>query len=78
VGAGVGNKGVFGFQLKSEISEVFAHPITTTDGKPVDAFYGAKSLFARVVYSAFKIGTTTSLMGTAGRQMAEIYKGIRK
>lgn len=79
VGSGPGNKGVFGWQLKSEISEVFANSITTAeDGKPVDAFYGAKSLFARVVYSAFKIGTVTSLMGTAGRQMAEIYKGTRK
>lgn len=69
---------MFGWQLKSEISEVFANPITTADGQPVDAFYGAKSLFARVVYSAFKIGTTTSLMGTIGRQAAEIYEGKRK
>ena len=78
VGASAGDKGVFGWQLKSEISEVFANPITTADGQPVDAFYGAKSLFARVVYSAFKIGTTTSLMGTIGRQAAEIYEGKRK
>lgn len=78
VGASSGDKVVFGWQLKSEISEVFANSITTADGQPVDAFYGAKSLFARVVYSAFKIGTATSLMGTIGRQMAQIYKGTRK
>lgn len=75
VGAGVGDKIVFGHQLKSEISEVFTNTITTEDGKPIDAFYGAKSLFGRNVYSPFQIGTTVPLLRIISKKMASIYKG---
>ena len=78
VAAGVGDKGVICWQLKTEISKVYYKRTTLLDGKPVDGFYGSKSLFARVVYSAFKVGTTTTLSGIISYRMAEIYKGIRK
>lgn len=78
VSAANGDKGVIGWQLKTEISKVFYKRTTLEGNLPVDFFYGSKSLYARVVYSAFKIGTSITLLRIISRNMAEIYKGIRK
>lgn len=78
VGAGVGNKGVFCHQLKSEISKVYYRRTSLSDGREIDAFYGSKPLFARIVYSAFKVGTAVTVSGLASKKMADIFKGIDK
>ena len=75
VAASSGDKGVICHQLKSEISKVYYKRTTLESKQPVDLFYGSKSLYARVVYSAFKIGTSITLLGLISQKMADIYKG---
>ena len=71
--AGVGDKGVFSNQLKTVISEVMDYDVETESGLPVDAIFGAQSVFNRIVNSAFVIGTTNTLLDIIGKKAAEIY-----
>lgn len=75
VGAGVGDKFVFGNQLKTVVSEVMDYPVTAKNGIEIDAIFGAKSIFDRIVPSPFLIGTTTTLLGIIGKNTAKIFKG---
>ncbi len=74
VGAGVGDKFVFGNQLKTVASEVMDYSVTTQSGQEIDAIFGAKSIFDRIVASPFLIGTTTTLLGVIGKNTAKIFK----
>ncbi len=75
VGMGVGDKAVFGNQLKTVVSEVMDYPVSTQDGTEIQAIFGAKSIFDRIVASPFLIGTTTTLLGVIGKNTAKIFKG---
>ena len=74
-GAGLGDKVVFGNQLKSIISEVMDYEMKTESGLEIDAVFGAQSIFNRIVNSAFITGTTNTLLGVIGKKAAKIYKG---
>jgi hypothetical protein len=67
-----GDKVVYAAQLKSIVS-VSETDVTTEDGQIVDALYGAKSVSARIVVSAFVNGTTTTLMKEIQKQAVDIY-----
>lgn len=71
--ASLGDKVVFGNQLKSIISEVMEYPVTTESGVKIDAFFGAQSIFNRIVNSAFTIGTTNRLLEHVAKEAASIY-----
>jgi hypothetical protein len=73
VTAGVGDKGVFGNQLKTVFGEVMDEPIITEDGEEVDAIFGAKSVDDRIVLSPHVIGTTTTLLRLIGYNAYELY-----
>ncbi len=73
--AGVGDKGVFGNQLKTVFSEVMDYDVRTESGQKIDAIFGAQSVFNRIVNSAFVIGTTNNLLEVIGKKAAKIYKG---
>ena len=73
---GLADKGVFGLQLKTETSEVFSYPVRTASGLKIDAIFGGKSVFDRIVGSAFEIGTTITLLKLIGKKAASMYKGI--
>lgn len=75
VAMGVGDKGVFGNQLKTVIGRVMDDDTTTEDGTPIDAIFGYMSISARIVLSPEIIGTTTTLLDVIGKQAAKIYKG---
>jgi hypothetical protein len=75
VAAGVGDKGVFGNQLKTCFGEVMESPMTTEDGQIIDAVFGYRSLEARIVESPIIIGTTASLLQVIGEQAVAIYEG---
>lgn len=75
VGAGVGDKGVFGNQLKTCFGEVMEQPMTSEDGQEIDAIFGYRSLQARIVESPIIIGTTASLLKLIGQQAVAIYEG---
>jgi hypothetical protein len=74
VPAGVGDKGVFGNQLKTVFGEIMEHDLLTESGTKVDAIFGAKSVADRIVSSPDIIGTTTTLLGIIGKKAFEIYR----
>lgn len=75
---GVADKAVFGLQLKTETSEVYSYPVRTVSGVKVDAIFGGKSVFDRIVGSAFEIGTTITLLKLFGKRAGAMYKGIEQ
>jgi hypothetical protein len=72
---GVGDKGVFGNQLKSTFGEVINYELSTEDGTPIDAIFGQLSVAARIVLSPELIGTTSTLLKIIGKNAVNIYKG---
>ena len=72
---GVGDKGVFANQLKTVVATVMSHPPVTESGQVIDAVFGARSVFNRIVTSVYKIGTTASILEKIGRRAVSIYRG---
>ena len=72
--AGVGDKGVFGLQLKTVIGKVFQKPMRTESGKEVHARFGRQSIAARIVRSPDLIGTTTVLMELGQAEFIRRYR----
>jgi len=57
-----GDKGIFANQLKSVVGEIIDYDIVTENGEHVDAIFGFRSVYARIVLSPLLIGTTATLM----------------
>ena len=74
VAAGVGDKGVFGNQLKTVFGRVYSDNVRTQSGVPIDAIFGAKSVDNRIVMSPFLIGTTATLLNVIAKKALEVYK----
>lgn len=72
--AGVGDKGVFCNQMKTVFGSVMPKPWHTESGVEIDAVFGAKSVFDRIVTSPFLIGTTTTLLKVIGKKAVEAYR----
>jgi hypothetical protein len=72
--AGVGDKAVFAAQMKSVIGEVLDYPITTETGQEIDAIFGAKSIYNRIVTSPFVMGTTITLLKVIAQKAISIYR----
>ncbi|WP_233874319.1 hypothetical protein [Paraburkholderia adhaesiva] len=75
VPAGVGDKGVFGNQLKTVFGEVMERDMFTESGKKIGAVFGAKSVANRIVSSPELIGTTTTLLDVIGKAAVDVYNG---
>lgn len=75
VPAGVGDKGVFGNQMKTVFGEILPGEIKTESGKVIDAIFGQKSIADRIVLSPEIIGTTTVLLDVIGKEALKAYKG---
>lgn len=75
VSAGIADKVVFANQMKSIISEVADYDIVTESGINVDAFFGAYSIFKRIVNSPFSMGTTTVLMQLGAQHALKMFRG---
>lgn len=73
VGTGIGDKAVFGNQMKTVIGRVLEGVHETESGKPFDAIFGAKSIQDRIVWSPMVIGTTNTLMRVICEKAADIY-----
>jgi hypothetical protein len=71
---GVGDKGVFGNQMKTVFGKVFGDGVKTESGLPIDAIFSAKSIDDRIVLSPIVIGTTTTLLDVIGKKMAKLYR----
>lgn len=72
--AGIGDKGVFGNQMKTTVGEVYEYPVTTESGDEVEAIFGQASIAARIVNSPAIIGTTTTLLKVIAKQAVAIYR----
>lgn len=73
VGAGIGDKAVFGNQMKTVFGHVLEGVHETESGIELDAIFGFKSLQDRIVLSPMIIGTTNTLLRIIGEQAAELY-----
>ena len=76
VPAAVGDKGVFGNQLKTIFGTIMdGVNSTANDDVPIDAVFGYKSIFNRIVLSPQLQGTTNVLLGLIGKETARAYYG---
>jgi hypothetical protein len=73
VPAGVGDKGVFGNQMKSVFGRVYEE-VRTERGEEVDSIFSAASIDNRIVMSPFVIGTTNTLLKVLGDKMVQAYE----
>ena len=74
VAAGVGDKGVFGNQLKTVFGRVFSDNVRTESGTPIDSIFGALSVDNRIVMSPYIIGTTATLLNVIAKKAVELYE----
>lgn len=70
---GIGDKGIFGNQLKTTLGEVYSYDINTIDKTPVDAIFGFMSISARIVNSPIDIGTTNKTLELVTEQALKLY-----
>jgi hypothetical protein len=75
VAASVGDKGVFGNQMKTVFSRVMTGTNTTESGEPIDAIFGNTSIEDRMVLSPKLMGTTNALLITLSKHIAAVYRG---
>jgi len=73
VGMGAGDKVVFAHQMKSIVGRIITTPITTEDGKPVDAIFGYQSIANRIARSPELLGTTNTLLLLATDDVVKTY-----
>lgn len=73
VSMGVGDKGVFGAQLKSVISATMTSPMTTKSGRKIDAIFGYKSIDDRIVFSPYILGSTSMVLEALADKMVSEY-----
>lgn len=71
----IGDKAIFGNQLKFTVGEVFDYNMETMDGTKVDAVFSTKSIKARVVNSPDLIGTTSTLLDRVKDMSVKMYFG---
>lgn len=72
--AGVGDKGVFGNQLKTIFARVMSGTNQTESGEDIDAIFGYTSISARIVLSPEIMGTTNTLLRVISKQAADVYR----
>lgn len=75
-GMGIGDKGIFGNQLKFTVGEVYDNDIVTEEtGDPVEGMFGFISIQARIVNSPILIGTSAKVVELIEKKMIEDYFG---
>ena len=74
-GTGVGDKAVFGHQMKSTVAEVQRTEIHTESGDSVDATFSYRSVAERGVLSPAILGTTITLLDEIAKQAVKLYNG---
>ena len=73
VSAGIGDKAVFGNQMKTVFGRILTGVHETVSGVKVDAIFGYKSIQDRIVLSPLIIGTTNTLLRVIGENAADIF-----
>jgi len=75
VNMSVGDKIVFANQMKSVAGNVLDKDYVTESGEVIDAVFGARSIEARMVTSAYMIGMTNTLLKVIAKRAVAVYKG---
>lgn len=75
LGAGIGDKLVFGNQMKSIISKVVDQPYVAEDGTVIDVAFSRQSVANRIVNSMDLIGTTNKVVSLIEQEMIDAYYG---
>ncbi len=75
---GLGDKGIFANQMKSVVGEVMNYDVKTEAGEPVDAIFGFKSIYNRIVLSPILIGTSATLMNVIAKKAVQLYRSSKK
>jgi len=73
-GMGIGDKLVFGNQMKSIVGRVMTGVNQTEDGEAIDAKFGYQSIANRIVLSAELIGTTSTLAVEISKRVVAAYR----
>jgi len=75
ISAGVGDKGVFGNQMKTVFSRVMTGVNETESGMRLDAKFGRLSIEARMVHSPVLTGKANMLLSVGSKHIAAVYFG---
>ena len=70
-----GDKGIVGHQLKTTITNIADYPIVTESGEDIDILFSLRGVYARIVTSAFLMGTTATLLDLVGMKAYKMYFG---
>ena len=73
LGAGVGDKGVLGNQMKTVFSNVMTGENQTESGVELDAMFSYLSISNRIILSPEVMGTTNTLLRIMSKKVAERY-----
>ncbi len=73
IAAGVGDKGVFGNQMKTIFGRIMSGTNETASGVPIDAIFGYLSISNRIVRSPELMGTTNTLLKVVSKRVAAVY-----
>lgn len=73
--SGVGDKLVFGNQLKTIIGDVMEKPMISEHGVEIDAKFGSKAVGDRIVNSPYLIGTASILSKLIAKKAISAYRG---
>lgn len=74
-GTGVGDKAVFGHQMKSTVAEVHEGLIHSEDGEEIDAVFSYRSVAGRDALSPAILGTTITLLDAIGKKASKLFFG---
>lgn len=78
IGASVGDKFVYGNQMKSIVSRVVDKANVTTDGTEVDAVFGRQGISNRIVNSMDIIGSSNKVIELIEQKMIKLYLDNKK
>jgi len=74
---GLGDKAILANQLKFTVGTVADYEMTTESGEPIDLWFGIRSVSARIVNSAYLMGTTASTLDALKNLMVKTYKELK-
>jgi hypothetical protein len=69
----IGDKAIFGNQVKFTVGSVFKNKVSAADGTIVDGFFSNRSIQARIINSPMLIGTTSMLLEKITDKVVDMY-----
>lgn len=72
-GMGIGDKAIFGNQLKFTVGEVYENDVRSEGGIEIEGFFSSRSIAARIVNSPYMLGTVSMLLDKLGELAVKEY-----